>query len=266
MAVMAAFAAAATSTRTRTASGGATTATLRYLHASSATAEPYSHVHLTIVRNGDLLLDRPVDALLCRRQCWPALHAGMPVLSVLDLEHDSSPDVMLNLYSGGAHCCFITQIYRYDPGTQTYAVVQQDFGDPGARLERLGGRLVFRSADDRFAYSFEAFAFSGLPLRIWSFASGRFLDVTRRYPALIAADAAQWWKSYLGNRRQGYGLGFLAAWAADEYLLGRRALVGSRLAALNAAGELRSTDGFGGHGAAFIARLERFLRRTGYVR
>ena len=265
LAAMAAAALAASTTKTLSASSGATAATLTYRHTTSATAVPYSAVRLSITRAGERLFDEPVDALLCRLECWPALGTDSPILSVTDIEHDSSPDVILNLYSGGAHCCYITQIYRYDPGTQTYAIVQQDFGDPGARLETLHGRLVFRSADDRFAYTFAAFAFSGLPIQIWSFAGGRFVDVTRRYPALIRHDAAQWWKAFVSNDGKGFGLGFLAAWAADEDLLGNSATVASRLASLDAAGRLRSSQGFTTHGSAFIRQLQRFLAKSGYT-
>jgi hypothetical protein len=260
--VSAGLALAAPTTKTLSASAGGTAATLTYRHVTSATGMPYSGMRVSITRHGARLFDQPVDALLCHTECWPALSTGTPVLSVREIEHDASPDVILNLYSGGAHCCYVTQIYRYDPGSQTYAIVQQDFGDPGSKLETLGGQAVFRSADDRFAYEFAAFAFSGLPIQIWSFSSGRFVDVTRHYPKLIAADAAQWWKAFGANEKQGYGLGVLAAWAADEDLLGRSATVASKLAALNAAGELRGTPW---HGSAFIAALQRFLARNGYA-
>jgi hypothetical protein len=183
---------------------------------------------------------------------------------VKSLEPGGSPDVVLNLYSGGAHCCFITQVYRYDAGAGTYALVQRDFGDPGARIETLAGGPVFFSADDRFAYAFAAFAFSGLPVQIWSFASGRFVDVTRRFPALIRKDAAVQYGAYLGNRTQGLGLGYLAAWAADEDLLGQSALVRRRLAALSAAHDLRGLAGWS-QGGAFIGQLQRFLVKTGYT-
>ena len=52
------------------------------------------------------------------------------------------------------------------PGTSTYRSVEQDFGDPGAVIADLAGdrRLEFESADDRFAYEFAPYAYSGLPL------------------------------------------------------------------------------------------------------
>jgi hypothetical protein len=175
-----------------------------------------------------------------------------------------APDVVLNLYSGGAHCCSITQVYRYDAASGSFVRAQRDFGDPGSRLETLGGRRVFLSADDRFAYTFSAFAFSGMPVQLWSFSGGRFVDVTRRYPALTARDATRQYAAWEANRTQGTGLGFLAAWAADEDLLGHSALVHATLASAQARGELRSLAGWKS-GAAFLAQLQRFLSAAGYL-
>jgi hypothetical protein len=246
---------------------GDTAATLSYQHDPQNPGAPYSKLRLSISASGRHTYTHPVDAVLCGSTCWPALDiTGNPVLRVADIERDGSPDVILNLYSGGAHCCFITQVYRYDAPVATYSVSQRDFADAGASLRTLGGAPVFVSADDRFAYTFAPFAFSGLPIQIWSFAQGRFSDVTRRYPAEIAADAARQYSGFATGRRQGLGLGFLAAWAADEDLLGHAPRVARTLAAANRAGELRSADGFSKSDSAFIALLQRFLVKTGYRR
>jgi hypothetical protein len=202
---------------------------------------------------------------LCGTSCWPDSYPGHAFLKVSDIQGNGSPDVILDLYSGGAHCCAILQVYRYDPGSGGYTIFQRDFGDPGVNLERLGGAYEFLSADDRFAYAFAAFAFSGLPVQIWSLGAHGFVNVTRRFPALIAADAARQYHDYLANRKQGFGLGFIAAWAADEDLLGHGALVAKTLAAQNREGGLRSADGLA-HGSGFIASLQRFLAKYGYVR
>jgi hypothetical protein len=262
-----AAAAAASLAHSLTRSSGTTSATLSWRSAGPHDIPPYSGVRLRIRRGGATLVDRPVRALLCGTLCWPGLIAGSPALAVLDLEGTRSPEVVVNLYSGGAHCCFLTQVYRYDaagPGSAArFEVVQRDWGDPGARIERLHGIYLFRSADDRFAYEFAAFAFSGLPIAIWRFEGGRFVDVTRRHPALVAADAALWWSAFRKAAGQREGDGLIAAWAADEYLLGRRALVASTLAAQDRAGRLGNIGGPAG--AAFIRALDRFLVRTGYA-
>jgi hypothetical protein len=243
---------------------GSTAATLSYDHNASS-APPYSHLRLSISGGGRRFYSHPVDAVACGSQCWPAVGIpSNPVLRVADIEGDGSPDAVLSLYTGGAHCCFVTQVYRYDEPVGTYSVTQRNFGDASARLRTIAGRRVFVSADDRFAYSFAAFAFSGLPLRIWSFASGHFADVTREYPQLIEADAKRQYRAFVRYRRQRLGLGYVAAWAADEDLLGREALVAQRLSALGSAGALRSADAVSKSGAAFVAELDHFLAATGY--
>src|SRR5580704_6321162 len=117
------------------ASHGGTAATLTYHSRGGGPGEPYSKLHLTIARRGRSVFDGRVNGLLCGTSCWPAVGiSGNPVVRVADLEPGGSPDVILNLYSGGAHCCSITQVYRYDPGTRRYAIVQHDFADPGSLL------------------------------------------------------------------------------------------------------------------------------------
>ena len=112
---------------------------------------------------------------------------------------------------------------------------------------------------------FTAFAFSGAPIQIWSYAAGRFTDVTRRFPKQIAADAAKEWRYSLeAGRRYHERRGFLAAWAADQYLLGHKARVARTLAGAAKRGELNG--GEPASPAAFIRALERLLRSTGYAR
>lgn len=251
--------------RSVTAAAAGTSATLTYLDSgNSATAAPYSSLHLSISRDGTRVYDAAVSSSFCGTSCWPDIFPGSRYLAGARAAGSGAPDVILELYSGGAHCCTILQVYRFDRQSGSYAILQRDFGDPGASLERLDGAYEFVSADDRFAYAFAAFAFSGLPLEIWSLRPSGFIDVTRHFPALIAFDAGRQYHAYLSNRAQGFGLGFIAAWSADEDLLGHDALVARRLAAQNRQGGLRSADGLP-HGSAFIAALQRFLHRDGYA-
>jgi hypothetical protein len=57
-------------------------------------------------------------------------------------------------------------------------------------------------------------------------------------------------------------VGVIAAWAADEDLLGHTRLVSRYLHRQAAAGHLHSS--FGAGGPRFVAKLQRFLRRRGY--
>jgi hypothetical protein len=173
--------------------------------------------------------------------------------------------VLLNLYSGGAHCCWIAQVFSFDRRRGTFFKTERNFGDPGYRIKHLGpaGQLEFLSADDSFADAFASFAGSGLPIQILTFAHRHFTDVTRRHPALISRDAALWWKAFRHNI--GHGNGLLAAWAADEDLLGHQRQVASTLATQRREHHLGSPTGWPS-GAKFVAALQRFLRRHGYAR
>ena len=111
----------------------------------------FTGLHLTIAQGSTVFYDEPVASKLCGSYCAPGSPSDKTSsVHVLDLEHDGQPDVVLDLYSGGAHCCSIEQIFSFDPGTMTYAMTQHDFGDPGEEIVDLGhnGRYEFLTADD----------------------------------------------------------------------------------------------------------------------
>jgi hypothetical protein len=231
---------------------------------------PHFGLRLQITRGGESFYEQPVSSRYCDQGCVPEPIGAGPTksspLAVGDLEGNGQPAVVLELSTGGAHCCSVLQVFSFDPGTMTYRSVERDFGDPGALVTNLAGdgRLEIESADDRFAYEFTPYAYSGLPLQIWSFREGRFIDVTKQFPEAVAADATRQFKGFLANRRQGYGLGLIAAWAADQELLGHDGLVRTTLAREVRHGRLRSREHYAPAGRAFVVKLMRFLARSGY--
>jgi hypothetical protein len=250
---------------TQTAQPGGVTATFTYQgHAPS-----YKGLRLSIARGGQVFYNAAVFSKWCRNRCWPALDKG-PSVHVVDLEGNGQPDVVLDLYTGGAHCCTVEQIFSFDPGTMTYVKVERDFGDPGVAIDDLGhnGRYELLTADDLFAYEFTDFAASGLPIQIFSYSGGHFRDVTRSYPKLIAKDAALWLKAFKSMSKQGYqdSVGVIAAWAADEDLLGHSKLVSRYLTQQAKAGHLKtplSPQEPGG--TKFVAKLQKFLSTHSYL-
>ena len=220
---------------------------------------------LTITRAGKVAYDKPVTSKFCFASCI----TGRGSLHVLDLEHNGRPDVVLELFTGGAHCCSVDQIFSWDPRTKAYVETQRNFGDPGALIVDLGHnhRYELRTADDSFAYEFTAYAFSGLPIEILTFSHRHFTNVTRRYPSLIARDAAVWLKAYKSTAPSYQGsTGLIAAWAADEDLLGNSSMVSSYLSQEANAGHLKSGEGnVLPSGTKFVAKLQRFLRAHGYL-
>jgi hypothetical protein len=232
----------------------------------------FSKQRLEIARGGHVIYDRPVRSRFCGHECAPMSSADRrSSVQIAELEGDGSPSIVLSLYSGGAHCCSIVQVFSHTTAGKGYRQLEHDFGDPGMRLEDLGGdgRDELVSADDSFAYEFSDYAASGLPLRILELSEGHFRNVTGSYPALIAADAASWLQAFESTRSEHYedSVGLIAAWAADEDELGHSEQVEGFLAEQLRARHLNtplSPQEPGGR--RFIRKLDRFLRRRGYLR
>jgi hypothetical protein len=91
-------------------------------------------------------------------------------------------------------------------------------------------------------------------------------DVTRSFPALVRKDAAMLWKGY-EQEPTGEDVdvrGVLAAWMADQYLLGEQDAGWTTLHQINAQGGL-SGDPVWAIGDAYLAKLRKLLTRLGYA-
>lgn len=227
---------------------------------------PYSHLRLTVVDGGRTLLDAPVrSSLRGFSSLGPGGFAGHPSLVFRDLDGDGRPELLLSLFSGGAHCCFLEQVFDFS-GSRVRKT-ELDLADAGERLLTVRGTPLLRSADETFAYAFTDYAESGAPIVLWRYRDGRFADVTRSYPKLVAADAATWWRAYRAQaKRKADVRGVLAPWAADEALLGRAATARRTLQRLAAAGRLEVASIGGPTGTAYVNALWRLLGRAHYLR
>jgi hypothetical protein len=257
---------------TETVTSGPVTATFTYTKTDELT---YEDMRLKIVRGGVVGLDAPLASRACEFGCWPGaeLFEDGASIKVTDLDGDGEPEVLLDLFTGGAHCCIVTEVYALQgpPATTivpSYGRVEHNFLDPGYTLRDLNGDGVpeFQSADGRFAYALSSYAGSGVPVQIWRFQHGDLEDVTGEFPALIRTDSKHWWKVYRRNVRRrppenDSGLGALAAWAGDEYRLGHGAKVQRELKLALRRGWL---DGLFGSGRRAVRNLNTLLRQTGY--
>jgi hypothetical protein len=218
------------------------------------------------------VLDAPVSRFSCRGCAVSGLDAlvSSDPLIVRDLDADREPEVLIDLYTGGAHCRFYTVILRYDGHAYRGSVAF--WGDPGYRLRDLDrdGRPELVTADDRFAYAFTSYAASVLPLRIDHYDRGALVDVTSDYRELLRREAATYWHEYLGERRRpGADVrGLLAAWLADEYRLGRQTDGWKQIDAAYGRGELSAprVDPTWPAGRRYLGALRAFLVKTGYAR
>jgi hypothetical protein len=255
------------SAATQTAHAGTVTATFTY----QGHLPTFTGMRLQIARGGTVVYDQPVNTSKCGgKYCGPAsTSAKYPSVQVVALDGGAEPNVILSLWTGGANCCVVDQVFFYAPAAATYAVATHNFAYGGATIKDLdhNGRHEFVTDDGRFKYEFTDGAASGLPIRILTFSAGRFLDVTRHYPALIAKDAALWLRTFRQTLKYHDTVGLIAAWAADEELLGHRTLVTSYLHTQLLLGHLRTpTPDVQPGGQRFINHLMRFLRRLGYLR
>ena len=257
--------AAAATQKSLTATAGSVTATVTWTPVRYEAKD----VHLTIERSGTLEVDRTIaDA------------DGNPVtdtpvaLRARDLDGDGEPEVLLDLFTNGAHCCLYTLLFHYGtPSGPGYETLTHLWGNVGYRLVDMDGDGLpeLRSADDRFNYAFSCYACSGVPIQIWQFRGGDFApelqDATRQFTAAIQHDAARWWKLVQRElRHKEHDVrGLVAAWAADHYLLYDQAQVQRTLQKLLRRGDLTVHDGgVWPSGKKYTRQLRHFLDRLGY--
>lgn len=231
------------------------------------------NVHVSIERRGVSAFTARVAPLSTRRP-W-----NQPVgvwrkdgvksahtIAVVDLDRSGEPAVLLDFWTGGPHCCLWTRIYRRT-STGVYTSTTHVWGNWPYHLASLRARRTeFVGADNRFAYAFTDFAGSSAPVQIWDDRNGRLVDTTRTYPAAIARDADQQWKWYTAaERKAGEVRGYLAAWVADESLLGRSNTAFRWLEAHRSKFVDRTDEEHSGSAANFIRALRAFLVRYGYL-
>jgi hypothetical protein len=255
-----------------TATSGPVTATLTATGASSGTTiTGATGIRVTIARNGTVAFSGPLRP--CRFGCEPDDPTGarFTQIAVADLDGDAEPEVLVDRADGFTPCCTLeTAILRRNPATGAYAELDRHWGESYrvADLDR-DGRAELVTADLRF---YERFAprLAGfqLPLKILALRGPRLVDVTRAHPAAVRRHTASLGRlirstdAIADGRRPGNRTiarvalrPQLAAYAAEERLLGRRAVGDARIAREVARGRVS---------AGFRRALLRFLARLGY--
>jgi hypothetical protein len=221
-----------------------------------------SEFRLTIERHGQVVFDGTVGP--CGSSCSLGASDGDSV-AVRELNGDGEPEVIVSLYTRGAHCCFFAVIAAFD-GTG-YRVHERYFGNPPFRLRDLDGdgAAEFISHDDRFAYRYTSYASSVLPVMILGWNGRRMVDKTRKFKRRVRSDLRRTWRLFKTANRAGYEpRGAAAAWAANRYRLGKRRSTLRTLRRLARAGRLKGYPPR--DPLRFVSSLDRFLVRAGYAR
>lgn len=249
-----------------TAASGAVHATLTWKAAEFGVSDP----RLVVVHAGTTVFDgSPVASSdSCREGGCTYAPSGKRdgPLQVRDLNGDGEPEVLVDAYSGGAHCCALTEILRFTGAA--YATLEAFWGNTGYDLNDLDGdgRPEFVAADDAFAGAFTSYAGSFFPPLVLDYdpaVPGVLRDVTRRFPALVRKNQAQALHALRRARRSHYEtLGAVAGYVADLYLLGRATQVRPYLHRARRRGDLR--DFSGPAPRRFDRQLLAFLHKQGY--
>jgi hypothetical protein len=272
LATASAIAVAALAPVTVTASSGPVTATLSAIGAASEnTITDATAIRLTIARAGATAFNGPLRP--CRFGCAPEDPSGgrFVELKAADLDGDGEAEVLVDRSDGFTPCCTLeTAIMRRDPFTGAYRELDRHWGesyrvahlDGDRRPDLVTGDLRFY---ERFAPRLAGFQ---LPLKILQLQASGLVDVTRRHRSAVRRHTRSLSRllrstdAIADGRRAGNRTiaraalrPQLAAYAAEERLLGRRAVGDRRLAQ-----EVRRHR----VSASFRRALLRFLTRTGY--
>jgi hypothetical protein len=258
--VMSSGAVAATKSQRLTAKSGNTEAVLTFEQGEFRFS--VEKMRLKIMRSGkvafDQALENPSAPIASRGRTGES--ASSPIV-IQDLDGDREPEVLIDFFTGGAHCCTETQVYRFNASSKSYVVSNLSTRDIGYELKALDqdGIPEFVSADARFAYRFASFAGSGFPLQVWNYRQGKFVDVTRKFPKLIRDDAYRYWKLVQDRVKSGEDRetkGSLAAYLANKYSLGEKTDGWKNVRSLYTKGDRE----------AYFKDLEKFLKEAGYDR
>src|SRR5580692_1021689 len=179
-------------------------------------------------------------------------------MCVIAFQPETTPGVMIEGFTGGAHCCETPVIYLFNHAENRYVKVVDmtpiDFENPhsfdtngGFIPTVVGHQVLLQTGDDAFDYTFGCYACGIDPIVLDSVGFGGLTDVTLQHPAQVGANAAEMWKYVQSSvKAEGdadarvipYPFGFVAPWVADECALGHGASAWSTVEQLSREGKL----------------------------
>jgi hypothetical protein len=242
-----------------------TAAELSYDRRGDEFNRSYRDFALRIYEDGVLASERGLTS--CCRGYEPAGFGRTRSVSVRDLD-GGEPEVLVDFYTGGAYCCWLTLVFRADG--DSYAKSSKNWGPKPQRLDNLGGdpRPEFLAHDDSFLKPYGCnFCWRYLP-HVWRFDDGEFRDVTRRFPAEVRPLSNKLRRRYFRASDRGDDVKpLLAPYVATTYLLGEPRTGWRLVRRALQRGELINHRGrydFCPCGRRYPRHLRRFLRETGY--
>jgi Excalibur calcium-binding domain len=233
------------------------------------TSFDYRDLRVRIHRGGLVVRDERVPRR-CAHGCIPAALWSDKAIRLRDLDADGEPEVVVDLFTGGANCCLYTLVYGFAADEGSYVRAVKNFGSFYRPRDYDGdGTVEFLAGDYRFKYVFSCGACSTQPLTIWQWEDLALSDASRRFPAALHRDARRMYRLYRRARPDpALVKGILPAYVANLCRIGR---CRRALRVVNHARRLGELDRRGRYdqppfGRAYVRALKRFLRRTGYIR
>jgi hypothetical protein len=140
-----------------------------------------------------------------------------------DLDNDGTPEVLLQAYTGGAHCCMAITTYTWQE--DQFQPIYFDYLDGGGgRFEDLNrdGLTEFITLDNAFFYTFSSYAGSYPPSVVLTFRDGTYLDTTPQFRQRLGSTAWDMYQSVEQRDEDGYEInGLLAGYVAQKIRLGQ---------------------------------------------
>jgi hypothetical protein len=141
----------------------------------------------------------------------------------LDLDNDTLPELIVQTFSGGAHCCTNNLIYGWDERYSRFSDAETGDLDAGGGIFRdlnNDGQIEFVSLDNAFFYQFGAYAESFPPDQIFNYRNRTLVDTTRDYPTRLIERAQQMRASFLETKANGHiSNAILAGYVAQSALI-----------------------------------------------
>lgn len=161
------------------------------------------------------------------RQTVETFTFSLAQFQLTDLDSDGTPEVVVQNYTGGAHCCTNYVVHHWDAAAQQFQALETGYLDGyGGEFEDLDGDgfSEFVSYDNAFLYAFGSYAESYPPSLIYTYGNGTLTNTTRNYPEPLQARADAMRQAFDQAERNGYrSNAILAGYVAQNSLLGTAA-------------------------------------------
>ncbi len=110
-------------------------------------------------------------------------------ISGLDLNHDGRPELVLDGYTGGLHCCYVYEIVSLGRTPQVMHTFQSPV--PVTFEPQSDGSVLIRAADGVFDYFLLSHRDAVMPQLVLKLQGNSLVDVSARYPELYDKEIEQ---------------------------------------------------------------------------